>query len=193
VSLFEFVSVMVSIILGLSLAQLLGGIARLARDPKRISLFAPHTVWVGTLILVHSLLWWSVWDFHDVEWNYARFLTINSAPLILFFVSSLIIPNRDESGLADSKAHFFQIRVLLMAAWVALEMIFIFDGPVVFGVEPMLLPAVRFGQVAGLVAATWGLWTRSPRAHSVIAWVVFVLVALGGLRRFLPGAVMPAT
>jgi len=188
--LFEFVSVMVSITLGLSLAQLLGGVAHLAHDVKKITRFFPHTIWVMSLLLVHSLVWWAAWDLHEVEWNYPRFVTVNCAPLILFFTSSLILPGKAKSGSIDLRAHFFKIRFLLMATFVALWTVWLLDGPIVFGSEALFIP-FRVGQIAGLALVTWGMWTNKPRDHSLIAALVFVLILAAAVYRFLPGEFAP--
>jgi len=55
-TLFEFVSVMISIILGLSLTQALVGTANLARESKLVVGFAPYTLWVAGVILAHFFL-----------------------------------------------------------------------------------------------------------------------------------------
>jgi len=81
---------MVSITLGLSLARLLDGAARLAVDSARVVLFRPHTLWVVIVLLLHATYWWSIWDYRDIEWNFARFLAVNSTPLLLFFISAFV-------------------------------------------------------------------------------------------------------
>jgi hypothetical protein len=44
-SLFEFVTVMISMILALTLGQLLSGAAFLLRSSRQVRWYAPHTLW----------------------------------------------------------------------------------------------------------------------------------------------------
>ena len=56
-SLFEYVSVMVSVVLALGIAQILKGIGAflVARDRRRA--YWSHTIWLAFLTLYHVLIW----------------------------------------------------------------------------------------------------------------------------------------
>lgn len=189
-TLFEFVSVMVSIILGLSLSQMLEAVARLMRDPKEVQAFKPQTIWTLSLILTHFLLWWSIWDFRDAAWNYPRFVVASVEPLLLFFMGALILPSAAGSVSVDLRSHFLRVRRLLMGLYAILMIIFIVDGPVIFHSENLWTP-FRIPQLIGLLAVLVGLKTKNPRHHVVISLVVLAVILSGSVYRFLPAAFFP--
>ena len=61
-TLFEYLAVAFSIVLGFSLTHLLGSV-RSVFDPERRS--AVHIGFFFYLILLHPQLWWALWDLHD--------------------------------------------------------------------------------------------------------------------------------
>jgi len=181
------VSVLAAIVLGLSLTQTLTGIAQIARQPERLSAFLPHTLWVISLLLLHFLLWWSIWDLRDLEWNYARFIVLISLPLILFFLASVVLPRGLAGEAPDLKAYFFQVRFWLMSGFALMNLIYMLDGPIVFDSEPLLL-GYRIPQGLSLMAVLVGTRTEKPGTHLIIALIVLATILTGSVVRFLPGA-----
>ena len=191
-TLFEFVSVMFSIILGLSLSQTLAGVARLVRDPNEVRRFGPQTVWTTTLVLMHFLLWWSIWDFRDVSWNFPRFVVASSEPLFLFFMTALLLPSARGLEPVDLRSHFFRVRRWLMGLYAGLMVIFLLDGPLVFQSEG-LWSGYRIPQLVALFAVLIGLKTENSRHHWVISLVVLGVILSGTAFRFFPAAFAPGT
>jgi hypothetical protein len=186
-TIFEFISVMVSIVLGLSFAQLLLTTSQFARNSTRVKFYLPHTMWLVNLVLWHFLLWWSFWDYRNVDWNYARFLVITLEPLVLFLTTSIATPRRFEAAIVDNKEYFFEIRKWFFLSFLVLQTLSIVDGPLVFGSEPWWI-AYRIPQV--LVAAVFllGLFVPKGWAQHVSAWIVFLILLSASYFRFLPAA-----
>ena len=185
-TLFEFVSVMISIVLGLSLTRSLVGVANLARESRLVSTFAPHTIWVITLILAHFLQWWAVWDLRAVEWNYARFLVALAPPLMLFFATSLVFPGAPGGAVVDLEEYFFQIRRWLMLSYACLGIVWFLVGPIVFASEPFF-NSYRLAQAVTASAPLVGLSTENRRVHLFVAWAVLLVILSGSVFRFFPG------
>jgi hypothetical protein len=188
--LFEFVTVMVSIILGLSLARLLDGIAGVALRADRVTLFPVHSAWVVVVLITHATVWWSTWDYRSIEWDFARFVTVNSTPLVLFFISAILLPRDSQGGGLDLKAHFGKVRTMLMAGYAFAMFVWILDGPLIFRSEPLYNP-MRMGQLLGLFVALWGLRNDGERVQAVIAAVVLLITLGSAWVRFFPGAFGP--
>jgi len=178
---------MFSIILGLSLSQALGGIAGLVRGSNKVRTYAPHTIWLTMIVLTHFLMWWSIWDFREVEWNYAKFIVASIQPMMLFFLSAIILPPASNSSDIDLDVHFFRIRPWLLSTYAVTMVIFIVDGPLVFASEN-LWNGFRIPQITSLAATMCGLLTRKLSYQTVIALIVLGVVLSGSFFRFLPGA-----
>ena len=54
---FDYLSVLVSIVIGYGLSEVLAGLARLARSRHRVKLYAPPLIWAALLILVFMQSW----------------------------------------------------------------------------------------------------------------------------------------
>ena len=81
-SLFEFLMVMVSIILGLGATQALRGLSKLARSHRP---FLPVALWGATLFYLNIQVWWGYWDMADVAgWTQLTYYIIVLLPCALF-------------------------------------------------------------------------------------------------------------
>ena len=83
----------ISIILGLSLARLLNGVAGLIQHPKKEHLWWPHLCWVVYMMVSITAFWW--WQF---QLNQLRILTFETyifliaEAAMLFLLCSVIFP-----------------------------------------------------------------------------------------------------
>lgn len=90
-SLFEFVTVMVSMILALCMSQLLRNASFLAKTDREIKHYLPCTLWLGVILITVINHWWSLWDLRSVNWSYASFLYILVAPILITFGTGLLV------------------------------------------------------------------------------------------------------
>lgn len=106
-TLFEYLSVAVSIVLSLSAAQILSNIRAVFSSARR---YWVHIAWVAMVLYTHLLLWWGFWAYRDLEsWNLASFSLALINPGILFVLSTTLVV--DGSKLDRSwEQYFFDIR-----------------------------------------------------------------------------------
>ena len=185
--LFDFVSVMFSIVVGLSFAQLLGGIAGLFRSSTRPSFYAPLVFWVLMLVWTHFLLWWSFWDYRDVEWNFLRFLAGSGQAVLLLFLSELVLPRKIDGPSISLEEHYLRVKPALLGTYGVLVVIFIIDGPLIFESESFW-NVYRIPQIILLGSTVVGLATNRASAQWVVSLIVLLAVVFGSYFRFLPGA-----
>jgi hypothetical protein len=122
VSPFEYLSVLVSIIIGLAITQLLSGAARLIQIRKRIRPHATTLCWMAFLFLLDTQIWWAAFTRRDIDdWNFFLFLFYLLMPVIAFLLSYLVLPelgDEDEIDLAanfsDNRPWFFGLFALLL-------------------------------------------------------------------------------
>jgi hypothetical protein len=150
-TLFEFVTVMISMILALSLGHLLEGISYLIRVRDRVRWDPSHSLWLAFLILTLVNHWWSLWDMHDLAWNYASFLYILIAPVVLSFAASFLAPDRPESGPIDLSTHFSRMRQPFAVALSIYVLAMWFDGPIFAGQRLLSLISLLHIPILGAV------------------------------------------
>ena len=92
-SLFEFLMVLVSIIIGLGIAEILTGIARQIRCRGSTKVYWVHSVLVTAIFFALLQQWWEVWSLRVVpEWTFHGFVMMLSGPVGLFLIAHLLFP-----------------------------------------------------------------------------------------------------
>lgn len=105
---FSYLSVLVSIVLGLGITNLLTGLATLVRRRARIKPWWPTPVWIVTLFLIHVQTWWAMFGMRRIDrWNFGAFLVVLMQPVLLFVMTALIVPKSSESVI-DMRADYFR-------------------------------------------------------------------------------------
>ena len=92
-SIFEFVMVLVSIIIGLGIAEILTGIAGLIRGRSTTRVYWLHSVLVVAVFLALIQQWWEIWSLNaETSWTIFGLLMMLSGPVVLFLVAHLLFP-----------------------------------------------------------------------------------------------------
>jgi hypothetical protein len=92
-SLFEFLMVLVSIIIGLGIAEILAGVARQIRCRGSIRGYWVHSVLVGAIFVALLQQWWEIWGLRVVpEWSFGGLAMMLSGPVGLFLIAHLLFP-----------------------------------------------------------------------------------------------------
>jgi len=178
VSSFEYLGILVSVVLGLALARLTSNVSR---SIKRKADYQPYWVqWVWTFNVWLLLLgvWWGMvsWDFLD-GWTFFLFLFIMLYATLLFMLADALYPYDMVPG-TDLKAHFFEHRRWFFGLFALCSLIDIPETILkeTFDLRPV--PAAYPVLVSSwFVIAVVGMATSNPRVHAVlaIAWPVVFL------------------
>ena len=92
--LFQHIRLIVGMVLSLSLARLLNGIAKFVQHPTKIKIYPVHMGWVLTLLLYVIHFWW--WEFRLQEihsWTFESYLLVVSFAISFFLLSTLLFPD----------------------------------------------------------------------------------------------------
>ncbi len=105
-SLFEFLMVLVSIIVGLGIAEILTGTAKAIRRRGSIDGYWPLGVLVALLFVALLQQWWEIWEFHTVsEWTFHGLLMMLAGPVGLFLMAHLVFPEPMKG--ANLQKHYY--------------------------------------------------------------------------------------
>lgn len=188
-SLFEFISAMIGVLIALAIAQLLVSTGRLAQNHRRVRTYLPHSLWAIAIFLIAFLHWWSLWDFRDLEWNSAMFFFSLCGPLLLFFAVTLLSPEvRSGEENVDLKAHFQDMRVLFLSVFLAALVFLALDGPL-FGTEPFF-NSLRAIQGFLMMCITAALISSRTMVQIVSSALIVLVLLIGTILRFLPGSIL---
>jgi hypothetical protein len=104
---FEFIFVLVSIVLALSLTRLLDGLGQVIQNrSKHQGIDTVHLAFSIAVVILLVIVWWALfrWD-NDSAWSYPRYLVIVLHMASFYALSIVLYPGR-EAGVPD----FEQIR-----------------------------------------------------------------------------------
>lgn len=105
---FEYVTVLISIILGLGITLVLTGVAEIIRGWKTIKHFGPYHIWIAVAFILHLQEWWTMYEFKSVTaWTLPSFLFVASYPILLFVFANLLFPTKWSKKGVDLKAFYF--------------------------------------------------------------------------------------
>ena len=107
---FEYVMVLVSIIVGLALTHLLQGLVEIAQRPRRMKIASIHLVWVIYMVVTVAFWWWFQFKLQLLPvWTFQAYLFVLSYAVILYILSTLLFPKVLDPDL-DLDAFFYDRR-----------------------------------------------------------------------------------
>ena len=107
---FTYLSVPISIILGLAITELLLRVARIIQCRARTRFYWPPLIWVLLALITAVQSWWALFGLKAFEgWNFFNFLIVLVHPIAFFLMTSFILPDREEFSLGevDLERHYF--------------------------------------------------------------------------------------
>ena len=171
---FEYMMVMVSLIMALALSHIMRASAEFLSSPKR---YWVQSLWAVIIVFLILQSWWAYWDLRDItEWSFLKYLSIFFYPIFFSFIASVLIPaNRNAEH--DWRASFYKKRVWFFWAMITSSIVAILHTWLVIG-SPLLHP-YRIFQIMLIAVLLVGLAgkTHKIQAFVVIAYVVVELAA----------------
>lgn len=175
---FEFVTVLVSIILGLGITQIMSGVADQIHNWHKVKIYWPHILWVILVFILMVQQWWLTYELRTImTWRLPFFLFETLYPINLFILSRILFPTQGEEDAHDLKKFYygnyrkFFIIVMVLSVLSIIENIFIYG----LGIEGWLIHSILFTGLF-LVSITDN---RSENLHKTIAVAMLVVMATG--------------
>ncbi len=152
ISAFEYVSILVSIILGLGITQILSAFSDLLYHYKEIKFYWPHTLWVLFILFLHIQDWFITYQLKDkTSWSLPELLFILLYPVTLFIAVKMLLPSNESDKGTDMKIYyrshypviFFIVGIaifisilfnvfLLGKSWLQQAALFVFFGSIMY-------------------------------------------------------------
>jgi hypothetical protein len=108
---FNYLSVLISIILGLAIAQALQAVRGLVLTRSKVKLYAPTIIWTGMALLVAIQDWWASFSMHQqANWNFLGLLVIVLQAICVYMIAALVLPDAKADAEVDLREHYFAHR-----------------------------------------------------------------------------------
>jgi hypothetical protein len=182
---FEYVIVLISIVIGLALTHLMQGIAALIQHPRRARVWWVHLVWVAYMFLSIVFWWWWEFQLQRIEtWTFSIYLFVVFYAFYLYLICAILFPG-DLEGYDGYKAYFLARRRWFFGLLIGWSVIDTLDtwikGPEYFA--SLGFTAMAFN-VALVLCSVIGIIVRREGVHAIIAVGQLAYVASGVLRLF---------
>lgn len=170
---FDYLAVLISIVLGLGITQLLAGFGRWLEQRATVRAHAPAVLWAAFLLLAHIQTWWSMFGLrHGTAWTFVQFFLVLLQPILLYLLAHLVFPlaggGLDLRGnFVAQRRWFFGTFLLLLAASLGKDL-------VRHGRLPDA-PNLAFHGVLAVIGGL-GLATGGERAQHGLAWAALLLI-----------------
>ena len=174
---FEYLSVLISIILALGMTRVLAGVGEMLQARSRRRIYWVHIVWIVNLFLYLVVAWWIFYRWRNQQpWTFFLFIFVLISPTILYLASLLLFPREGDIDLAvDYKTHYYANHRAFFILFALFTPVDIFDSllkgvPHLLGLGPQyFVSSLLF--IAGLTTAAI---TRNERYHQFYG--IFFLV-----------------
>jgi hypothetical protein len=105
---FSYLSVLLSIILGLAITQILKGFRGLLQSRKRVRLYWPALAWAGLLLLIYVQTWWAMFGLRSHhDWTFGAFAVVLLQTIVLYMLAGLVLPDFFGDEAIDLRANYY--------------------------------------------------------------------------------------
>lgn len=120
---FSYLSVLLSIILGLAITQVLKGFRGMLLTRARVRFYWPAVLWCFTLLLIFVQSWWAMFGMRNVVvWTFPVFSMPVMQTILEYMLAATVLPDFFGASTIDLKEHyysharwFFGMTVVLLA------------------------------------------------------------------------------
>ena len=171
VSQFEYVAVLISIIVGLALTQLLRGVGRMVTSKDGLRPYSVHLVWTLYLFINITMFWWWEFQLSNVTWSLSTYFVLIIYATLLFFASLVLQPGK-LVGVNSYKEYYYLNRNWFFGLQIAITL-WDFVDTYTKGVGHLMdLGALYMTSQTGLIiGCAFAIVTKSERYHKLFAIV----------------------
>lgn len=156
ISAFEYVSILVSIILGLGVTQILSAFSDLLYHYKKVKFYWPHTLWIVFVLFLHIQDWFITYQLKDrAVWHLPELLFILLYPVSLFCVAKMLLPTNEREEQNDMKQFYksqYPLIFIIVGISIFISILFNYfflrqrvfqQGPLIIFLSTMLYTALK--------------------------------------------------
>ncbi|HQQ82087.1 MAG TPA: hypothetical protein PK059_02805 [Cyclobacteriaceae bacterium] len=171
---FEYVIVLISIILGLGITQIMMGLADLVHQWNKVKFYWPHLIWIMLVFVLHIQDWWDTYNLRGFEpWRLPTFLFFSLYPVNLFVLARILFPFQPTEGTIDLREFYFQNFRKFFISTMLLNLLSIAENIMVRGIEyTLLVPAGLFLLLGWFVIRP----VDSERHHKLLTLLLLALL-----------------
>jgi hypothetical protein len=179
---FGYLSVLLSIILGLGLTQLLTAAGRLIRHRDRVRADWLPLLWSAVLLVVYVQAWWAMFGLRSLrEWTFVEFLLVLAQTTTLYMMAAVVLPEQVDDAGVDLAAHYERHHRWFFGFFLATLCISIVKDLVITGHLPVVANVVFHALFAALCIVAIVAPARRTQATLSVVGVAAITAYIGAL------------
>jgi len=174
---FEYLGVLISVIMGLGITHLATGATKLIQHRDEARFYLPHALWPINILVYILLIWWGMfwWSGHE-NWYAYKYLFITLYAIVLFFLASMLYPLDMQKDI-DVSEYFFKNRFWFFGTFFLAWCLDVPETLIKAGEELRPVPQEYFWFVSlNLAIAITGMITRKHAVHLILPILWFSLI-----------------
>ena len=174
---FSYLSVLLSIILGLAMTQILTAAGRMIRARERVTPYAPPIIWAGLLLVIDVQMWWSMFGYRTrTRWGFLEFLVILIQTIMAYMLAAVVLPEEIPAEGVRLRDYYERNSPWMFGFLIAIVVVSIIKELLLEGRLPV--PANLAFHVLLIVTASTAIAIRNERLHKVLAVSAVMLIGL---------------
>jgi len=175
---FEYISVLTSIIIGLGMTQLLLAVSRIIQHPEKAEPYWVHIGWVIYMFIFAVFWWWWEFNLGRIEtWTFGVYLLVILYAFLIFLMCALLSPT-DLSGYNGLKGYYWAKRKWIFGTFIIIQIVDVGDA-VIKGMDYFYSLGAQYYISQSLIILFSGvaIATRSEKFHAgfVAALLTFMV------------------
>ena len=171
--LFEFLMVLLSIIIGLGLAEILTGTARILRDGRQAAFSWAHSMTVIAIFTVLLQVFWESWGLQSIEiWTFPAMLLMLGTPILLFIIAHILFPSGEWQS--DLGEYYFSRSTLIWSLGAVTVIVSVMFRPLAFDMPLFVRDNISSGPA--LVACLLLAAIHNRKFHNVVLPLVLLTI-----------------
>jgi hypothetical protein len=164
---FSYLSVLLSIIIGLGITQILTAVGRIIRHRDRVRADWLPLLWAAVLLVVYVQVWWSMFGLRHVrEWTFAMFLAVLTQTATLYLMAAVVLPEQIDDQRVDLYAYYERQHRWFFGFFLATLLVSVIKDLIVNGVLPR--PLNLGFHILLAVASLAAIFVRRRRFQEVV-------------------------
>jgi hypothetical protein len=184
---FSYLSVLISVILGLAITQILKGFRGILLSRTRIRIYWPVIAWAALLLLICVQSWWAMFELrHYQQWTFAAFAVVLLQTIVTYMLAGLVFPDFFGEGIVDLRENFYANRVWFFALGFFVIVVSVCKVVVLYGELPHptdLAFHAFFGTMLLIGALTRREWAHQALVvGGMVSLILYIMMLFARLR-----------
>lgn len=174
-ALFEFLMILVSVVIGLALSEVLMGAAGLLRNRSSVRFYWLHLLLQLGVFFALFQQWWESWDLAGLDTlSFGMALMTLFPCVVLLLIAHILFPRREEE--ADLESYYYQQSPVLWFLVLIGTVQGTFVNPVLRG--DVVFEAANWSGLPATAICIVLMLTRNKNVHGALAPAMFLLIVL---------------